>query len=194
MDAFGFSERQAQHILEMQLRRLTGLEREKIEAEMAELQKTIAWLEEVLGDRNLLIGIIKEDLQRVREKYGDERRTSLQADAKELDIEDLIAEEDMVITITNSGYIKRLAPNNYRSQKRGGKGVTGMSTKTEDYLESLFIASTHDYLMVFTEKGRVFRLKVHEIPESSRTSKGTAIINYALSQSKVKTIFPVKKF
>ena len=196
MDAFGFSERQAQHILEMQLRRLTGLEREKIEAEMAELQKTIAWLEEVLGDRNLLIGIIKEDLQRVREKYGDERRTSLQADAKELDIEDLIAEEDMVITITNSGYIKRLAPNNYRSQKRGGKGVTGMSTKTEDYLESLFIASTHDYLMVFTEKGRVFRLKVHEIPESSRTSKGTAIINLVnlRGDDKVKTIFPVKNF
>ena len=196
MDAFGFSERQAQHILEMQLRRLTGLEREKIEAEMAELQKTIAWLEEVLGDRNLLIGIIKEDLQLVREKYGDERRTSLQADAKELDIEDLIAEEDMVITITNSGYIKRLAPNNYRSQKRGGKGVTGMSTKTEDYLESLFIASTHDYLMVFTEKGRVFRLKVHEIPESSRTSKGTAIINLVnlRGDDKVKTIFPVKNF
>ena len=160
------------------------------------MQKTIAWLEEVLGDRNLLIGNIKEDLQRVREKYGDERRTSLQADAKELDIEDLIAEEDMVITITNSGYIKRLAPNNYRSQKRGGKGVTGMSTKTEDYLESLFIASTHDYLMVFTEKGRVFRLKVHEIPESSRTSKGTAIINLVnlRGDDKVKTIFPVKNF
>lgn len=195
-DAFAFSERQAQHILEMQLQRLTGLEREKIEAELAELIKTIAWLEEVLSDQNLVIKIIKEELLRVKEKYGDERRTVIEVDAKDLDIEDLIAEEDTVITVTSSGYIKRLNPNVYRSQRRGGKGVMAMTTKTEDYLESLFIASTHDYLMVFTENGRVYRLKVHEIPESSRTSKGTAIINLinVSGEDRVKTIFPIKSY
>lgn len=195
-DAFGFSDRQAQHILEMQLQRLTGLEREKIEAELAELIKTIAWLEEVLADQSLVINIIKEELLRVKEKYGDERRTAIEADAKDLDIEDLIAEEDTVITVTSSGYIKRLNPNVYRSQRRGGKGVMAMTTKNEDYLESLFIASTHDYLMVFTENGRVYRLKVHEIPESSRTSKGTAIINLinVSGEDRVKTIFPIKNY
>lgn len=195
-DAFGFSDRQAQHILEMQLQRLTGLEREKIETELAELIKTIAWLEEVLADQSLVINIIKEELLRVKEKYGDERRTSIEADAKDLDIEDLIAEEDTVITVTSSGYIKRLNPNVYRSQRRGGKGVMAMTTKNEDYLESLFIASTHDYLMVFTENGRVYRLKVHEIPESSRTSKGTAIINLinVSGEDRVKTIFPIKNY
>ncbi|MEG0873712.1 MAG: DNA gyrase subunit A [Clostridiales bacterium] len=196
MDAFGFSERQSQHILEMQLQRLTGLEREKIEAELAELRKTIAWLEDVIANEQMVIDIIKEDLARIKEKYGDERRTELMHDARDLDIEDLIAEEDMVVTITKSGYIKRLNPNVYRSQRRGGKGVAGMATKAEDYLESLFIASTHDYLMVFTEKGRVFRLKVHEIPESGRTSKGTAIINLVnlSGDDKVKTIFPLSDF
>lgn len=195
-DAFGFSDRQAQHILEMQLQRLTGLEREKIETELAELIKTIAWLEEVLADQSLVINIIKEELLRVKEKYGDERRTSIEADTKDLDIEDLIAEEDTVITVTSSGYIKRLNPNVYRSQRRGGKGVMAMTTKNEDYLESLFIASTHDYLMVFTENGRVYRLKVHEIPESSRTSKGTAIINLinVSGEDRVKTIFPIKNY
>ncbi|MEG2658590.1 MAG: DNA gyrase subunit A, partial [Clostridiales bacterium] len=142
MDAFGFSERQSQHILEMQLQRLTGLEREKIEAELAELRKTIAWLEDVIANKQMVIDIIKEDLARIKEKYGDERRTELMHDARDLDIEDLIAEEDMVVTITKSGYIKRLNPNVYRSQRRGGKGVAGMATKAEDYLESLFIAST----------------------------------------------------
>lgn len=196
MNAFGFTQRQAQHILEMQLQRLTGLEREKVEAELAELLKTIAWLEEVLSNRQMVIDIIKEELLRIKEKYGDERRTEILPDAKELEIEDLIAEEDMVVTITQSGYIKRLNPNNYRSQRRGGKGVTGMSTKAEDYLESLFIASTHDYLMVFTEQGRVFRLKVHEIPETTRTAKGTAIINLInlSGDDKVKTIFPVSDY
>ena len=196
MSAFGFTERQAQYILETQLQRLTGLEREKIEAELAELLKTIAWLEEVLANRQMVLDIIKEELLRVKEKYGDQRRTEIALDTKDLDIEDLIAEEDMVVTITKSGYIKRLNPNIYRSQRRGGKGVTGMATKAEDYLESLFIASTHDYLMVFTEKGRVFRLKVHEIPETSRTAKGTAIINLinVSGDDKVKTIFPVSDY
>ena len=195
-NAFGFTERQAQHILEMQLQRLTGLEREKIEEELAQLLKTIAWLEEVLADQNLIIGIIKDELLRIKEKYGDERRTAIEADARDFDVEDLIAEEDTVITVTASGYIKRLNPNVYRSQKRGGKGVMAMTTKTEDFLESLFIASTHDSLMVFTEKGRVFRLKVHEIPESSRTSKGTAIINLinVSGEDRVKTVFPIKSY
>lgn len=195
-NAFAFSERQAQHILEMQLQRLTGLEREKIEEELAQLLKTIAWLEEVLGDENLIIGIIKDELLRMKDKYGDDRRTVIEADARDFDIEDLIAEEDAVITVTASGYIKRLNPNVYRSQRRGGKGVMAMTTKTEDFLESLFIASTHDYLMVFTEKGRVYRLKVHEIPESSRTSKGTAIINLInlSGEDRVKTVFPIKDY
>ncbi|HMM06836.1 MAG TPA: DNA gyrase subunit A [Clostridiales bacterium] len=195
-NAFAFSDRQAQHILEMQLQRLTGLEREKIEEELAQLLKTIAWLEEVLGDESLIIGIIKDELLRMKDKYGDDRRTVIEADARDFDIEDLIAEEDAVITVTASGYIKRLNPNVYRSQRRGGKGVMAMTTKTEDFLESLFIASTHDYLMVFTEKGRVYRLKVHEIPESSRTSKGTAIINLInlSGEDRVKTVFPIKDY
>ncbi len=196
MSAFGFTQRQAQHILEMQLQRLTGLEREKIEAELKELLETIAWLEQVLANRQMVIDIIKEELLRIKEKYGDQRRTDILPDAKELDIEDLIAEEDMVVTITKSGYIKRINPNVYRSQRRGGKGVAGMSTKAEDYLESVFIASTHDYLMVFTEKGRVYRLKVHEVPESSRTAKGTAIINLIniSGDDKVTTMFPVSDY
>lgn len=196
IDAFGFTERQAQHILEMQLQRLTGLEREKIEAEVEELKKTIAWLEQVLATPQMVLDLIKEDLTRLKEKYGDQRRTALLHDAQEINIEDLIAEEDMVVTITQSGYIKRLTPDVYRNQKRGGKGVSGMTTKTDDYLESLFIASTHDFLMVFTEKGRVYRLKVHEIPESGRTSKGTAIVNLIniSGDDKVKTLFPVKNF
>lgn len=196
MSTFGFTDRQARYILEMRLKRLTGLEREKLDAEYNELLATIAHLQEVLGDDQLIDGIIRDDLLRIKEKYGDERRTALMSDTKDLDVEDLIAEEDMVITITNSGYIKRLTPNTYRSQRRGGKGISGMATKSEDFLESLFIASTHDHLMVFTENGRVYRLKVHEIPESGRTAKGTAIINLVnlVAGDKVTTIFPVKSY
>lgn len=194
--AFGFSERQANHILEMQLQRLTGLEREKIEEELAQLIALIADLEDILAHESRIHDIIKANLLEMKRKYGDERRTRIEGSVDDLDAEDLIAEEDTVITITNSGYIKRLNPNVYRSQKRGGKGVVGMATKDEDYLESLFIASTHDYLMVFTEKGRVYRLKVHAIKESGRTSKGTPIVNLVniSGDDRVKTLFPVKSF
>ncbi len=196
MEIFALSERQSQHILEMQLRRLTGLEREKIAAELEELKKTILHLKEILADENLVIAIIREDLLRIKDKYADDRRTTILRDAQELEVEDLIADEEMVITITHSGYIKRLNPNVYRSQRRGGKGITAMTTRTEDFLENLFIASTHDYLMVFTEAGRVYRIKVHEIPESSRTSKGTAIVNLIniSGEDKVTTLFPVRTF
>ena len=196
MKAFEFSERQANHILEMQLQRLTGLERQKIEDELAALIAQIADLEDILANESRILEIIKNSLLEMKRKFGDERRTTIEGSVDDLDAEDFIAEEDTVITITHSGYIKRLNPNVYRSQKRGGKGVVGMSTKEEDYLESLFIASTHDYLMVFTEKGRVYRLKVHAIKESSRTSKGTAIINLVnlSGDDKVKTLFPVKSF
>ncbi len=196
MENFFLSDRQAQHILEMQLRRLTGLEREKIAAELEELKRTIAHLNEVLGDDSLVIAIIRDDLLRIKGKYADERRTTILRDTQELDVEDLIADEEMVITITHSGYIKRLNPNVYRSQRRGGKGITAMTTRTEDFLENLFIASTHDYLMIFTDAGRVYRIKVHEIPESSRTSKGTAIVNLIniSGEDKVTTLFPVRSF
>ncbi|MBQ1252624.1 MAG: DNA gyrase subunit A [Firmicutes bacterium] len=196
MKTFDFTERQAKHILEMQLHRLTGLERQKIEEELAALIAQIADLEDILANDSRVYEIIKTNLLEMKRKYGDERRTTIEGGVDELDAEDFIAEEDTVITITHSGYIKRLNPNVYRSQKRGGKGVVGMATKEEDYLESLFIASTHDYLMVFTEQGRVYRLKVHAIKESGRTSKGTAIINLInlSGDDKVKTLFPVKSY
>ena len=194
--AFSFTERQASHILEMQLQRLTGLERERIEEELASLIALIDDLEDILSHEERVREIIKNNLLEMKRKFGDERRTAIEGSVDDLDAEDFIAEEDTVITITHSGYIKRLNPNVYRSQRRGGKGVVGMATKEEDYLESLFIASTHDYLMVFTEKGRVYRLKVHAIKESSRTSKGTAIINLVnlSGDDKVRTLFPVKSF
>ena len=196
IEAFGFTELQANHILEMQLRRLTGLEKERIEEELIALIALIEDLEDILSRRERIIAIIKENLLEIKKKFNDDRRTTIEGAVDELEAEDFIAEEDTVITITNSGYIKRLNPNVYRSQRRGGKGVVGMATKEEDYLESLFIASTHDYLMVFTEKGRVYRLKVYAIKESSRTSKGTAIINLInlSGDDKVKTLFPVKSY
>ncbi len=196
MESFALTDRQAQHILEMQLRRLTGLEREKIANERLELHKTIEGLKAILADDRLVVAIVRDDLTRIKAKYGDPRRTAILRDAQELEVEDLIADEEMVITITHSGYVKRLNPNVYRSQRRGGKGITAMTTRTEDFLENLFIASTHDYLMVFTEAGRVFRIKVHEIPESSRTSKGTAIVNLIQlsGEDKVTTLFPVRSY
>ncbi|MCL1976091.1 MAG: DNA gyrase subunit A, partial [Firmicutes bacterium] len=177
MERFNLSELQAQAILEMRLRALQGMEREKLDAEYKELIKTIAYLTEVLANNKLVMFIIKDELIKMQEKYGDHRRTIITRDDSELTTEDLIAEEDMVITISNSGYIKRLNANTYRQQKRGGRGVTAMTTKQEDFVEQLFITTTHHYLMVFTQKGRVYRLKVHEIPEAGRQAKGTAIVN-----------------
>lgn len=176
-ERFGLSELQADAILEMKLRRLTGLERNKIQDELNALLKTIAWLEKVLSDENLVIGIIKEEILEVRTNFADKRRTEITAAARDLDVEDLIAEEDMVVTITKAGYVKRLPVATYRQQKRGGKGVAGVNLKDNDFVEHLFIASTHDYVLFFSTKGKVYRLKVHELPVGSRHARGTAVVN-----------------
>ena len=196
MERFNLSELQAQAILEMRLRALQGMEREKLDAEYKDLIKTIAYLTEVLANEKLVMYIIKDELTKMQEKYGDHRRTIITRDDSELTTEDLIAEEDMVITISNSGYIKRLNANTYRQQKRGGRGVTAMTTKQEDFVEQLFITTTHHYLMVFTQRGRVYRLKVHEIPEAGRQAKGTAIVNLlSLSGSDtVQAVIPVREY
>ena len=196
MERFNLSELQAQAILEMKLRALQGMEREKLDAEYKELIKTIAYLTEVLNNEKLVMFVIKEELAAMREKHGDHRRTIITRDDSELTAEDLIAEEDMVITITNSGYIKRLNTNIYRQQRRGGRGVTAMTTKQEDFVEQLFITTTHHYLMVFTRRGQVYRLKVHEIPESGRQAKGTAIVNLLslTGEDMVTAVIPVREF
>ena len=196
MRNFGLTQPQAQAILEMRLQRLTGLERDKIEAEYKELQKTIAHLREVLVDEKLQTSIIKEELLEIREKFADERRTEIVDETSEISIEDMIVEEDMAVTISNSGYIKRNAITLYRSQRRGGKGVMGMGTKQEDFVEQLFIASTHDYMMFFTSRGRCHWLKVHEIPQGGRAARGKAIVNVLqlASGEYVSAVMPVRKF
>jgi DNA gyrase subunit A len=196
MERFGLSQIQAQAILEMRLRALTGMEREKLEEEYKQLIKTIAYLTEILNNEKLLLYIVKDELQKMREKYADHRRTVITKSDEELSDEDLIAEEDMVITITNKGYIKRISTSNYRQQKRGGKGITGMTTKQEDFVEQLFITTTHHFLMVFTKKGRAYKFKVHEIPEAGRHAKGTAIVNLLALESgdNMTAVIPVKEF
>ncbi len=177
MTTFGLTERQAKAILEMRLQRLTGLEREKVDAEYEELLKEMASLRSILESPRVLMSVIRGELDVIREKYADERRTEILAAAGEFRVEDFIADEDMVITISHGGYMKRLAVSTYRKQRRGGKGVTGMETKEEDFVEYIFIASTHDYILFFTDRGRVHWLKVHEIPRAGRYSKGRAIVN-----------------
>ncbi len=177
MTKFGLSEKQAKAILEMRLQRLTGLEREKIDAEYEDLLKLMANLRSILESPRVLKGVIRTELEEIKKKYADPRRTEILAAAGEFKVEDFIAEEDMVITISHGGYIKRLAVSTYRKQRRGGKGVTGMETKEEDFVEYIFIASTHDYILFFTDHGRVHWLKVHEIPRAGRYSKGRAIVN-----------------
>ncbi len=196
MTRFGLSIRQANAILEMRLRALTGLEREKVEEEYRGLIKTIAYLEQVLQSERMVLSIIKTELGQIKEKYNDERRTLIVPDEGEIDIEDLIAQEDMVITISHNGYIKRLNVNTYRQQRRGGRGITGMTTRQEDFVEMLFITTTHHYLLAFTTRGRCFRMKVHEIPEVGRTAKGTSLVNLLAldGNEKVKTVIPVKNF
>lgn len=196
MERFNLSELQAQAILDMQLRRLQGMEREKLDAEYKELIKTIAYLNEVLSNEKLVLYIIKDELTQMCQKHGDARRTMIMRDEGEISDEDLIAEEDMVITITNSGYIKRLNANTYRQQRRGGRGVTAMTTKQEDFVEQLFITTTHHYLMVFTQRGRAYRLKVHEIPEAGRQAKGTAIVNLLslTGEDSVAAVIPVREY
>jgi len=174
---FDLTATQAQAILEMQLQRLTALEREKIEAEYLDLIKKIEMFRSILGSERKIEDIIKEELRQLKKQYGDERRTQIVGEIEEIEIEDLIAEEDMVITISHAGYIKRLSVSSYRKQRRGGKGITAMEMREEDFVKHLFIASTKDYLLVFTNKGKVFWIKVYEIPEASRQSKGKSIVN-----------------
>ena len=179
MERFGLCEVQAQAILDLRLRALTGLERKRVEDEYADLQERITELRALLGDESNIAALIKEELLELKEIYGrnDERRTEIVAGDTDLELEDMIAEEDMVIAITKSGYIKRLPVTSYREQRRGGIGVMGMDLKDEDYIEHLFVASTHDYILFFTTVGKVYRLKVHELPLGSRQSKGRAIVN-----------------
>ena len=176
-ERFGLSKNQTDAILEMRLRRLTGLEREKIEQELADLREKIAYYKRVLEDEGLLKQIIKDELQEIKKKFGTPRKTQLSGDAKDIDVEDLIAEENVVVTMTKAGYVKRLPVTTYRQQKRGGKGMQGVSLKDNDYVEHLFVASTHSYMLFFSTAGKVYRLKVYELPEASRHARGTAIVN-----------------
>ncbi len=193
---FGLTEIQAQAILDMRLQRLTGLERQKIEDEYVELLKTIDRLRGILDSKPQRMAIIREELQQLKEKHGDERRTEIIEDVEEISLEDLIAEEDMVVTITHGGYIKRLTVSSYRRQKRGGRGVRGMDFREEDFIEHLFVASTHDYILFFTTAGRVYWLKVHEIPTGGRVAKGKNIANMLGTSSgeSITAFVPVKQF
>lgn len=177
MQSFSLSEKQSEAILEMKLRRLTGLEREKIEQELAELREKIEYYKRVLSDKNLLKKIIKEELLEIKDKYNTKRLTKITDEAKELDVEDLIAEEEVAVTVTKAGYVKRLPVATYRQQKRGGKGMQGVNLKESDFVEHLFISSTHAYMLFFSSFGKVYRLKAYEIPEASRHARGTAIVN-----------------
>lgn len=176
-ERFGLSEAQTQAILEMRLRRLTGLERHKLEEELKELREKIDYFKRILSDENLMRQVIKEELQEIKGKYSTPRRTRISEAAKDLDVEDLIAEEDMVVTVTKAGYVKRLPVATYRQQKRGGKGMQGVNLKDNDFVEHLFVASTHSYMLFFSTRGKVYRLKVYELPEASRHARGTAIVN-----------------
>ena len=177
MESFSLSEKQSEAILEMKLRRLTGLEREKIEQELAELREKIEYYKRVLSDKDLLKQIIKEELLEIKEKYNSKRLTKITDEVKELDVEDLIAEEEVAVTVTKAGYVKRLPVATYRQQKRGGKGMQGVNLKESDFVEHLFISSTHAYMLFFSSLGKVYRLKAYEIPEASRHARGTAIVN-----------------
>ena len=177
MERFNLSEKQSEAILEMKLRRLTGLEREKIEAELKELREKIDYYKRLLSDKDLVKQVIKEELTEIKEKFSSARITKITDEAKDLDVEDLIAEEEVAITVTKAGYVKRLPVATYRQQKRGGKGMQGVNLKEADFVEHLFISSTHAYLLFFSSRGRVYRLKAYEIPEASRHARGTAIVN-----------------
>ncbi len=193
MDNFEFSEKQAQAILDMRLARLTGLERDRLQEEYTELEKTIAYLSSILADEGLLMSVIKEEISAIRDKFGDDRRTELTAIEGEIDIADLIQQEDMVITLTHYGYVKRLPKYTYKAQNRGGKGVMAMTTREEDYAEQLRVMNTHDDIMFFTNLGRVYTLKCFQIPEAGRTARGTAIVNLLqlTGGEKVTTMIPM---
>lgn len=196
MNRFGLSEIQAKSIVDMRLRRLQGLEREKIEEEYEELIKLINKFTEILQNQYLIDEIVKTELTEIKNKYYDERRTQITHDEDEINIEDLIEEENVAITITNFGYIKRLPEDTYKAQRRGGKGITGLTTREEDFVKDLFITSTHDYLMFFTNKGKVYRIKAYEVPEARRQAKGTAVVNLINldANEKIAAIIPMKDF
>ena len=196
IERFGLSEAQAQAIVDMRLRALTGLEREKLEAEYKELMRKIEEYKAILADENLLLGVIKKELVIVMDKYGDDRRTSIGFDASEISLEDMIPDENTVIAMTKLGYIKRMTPDNFKSQGRGGKGIKGMQTIEDDYIEELLMTTTHHYLMFFTNTGRVYRLKAYEIPEAGRTARGTAIVNLLqlMPEEKITALIPIYEF
>ena len=196
MTRFDLSEVQAQAIVDMRLRALTGLEREKLEAEYAELMKKIGELKAILADRKLLLGVIKEEILVIRDKYGDDRRTSIGFDEFDISTEDLIPKQDVVITMTKLGYVKRMSHDTFRAQHRGGKGIKGIQTLEEDYVEELFMTHSHHFIMFFTNTGRVYRMKAYEIPEASRTSRGTAIINLLQLQpgEKITAVIPIDEY
>lgn len=193
---FGLTDRQAQAVIEMQLRRLTGLAREKLEEELADLYEKIAYYKSILADEHKLLEIIKEELLQIKEKYADTRRSQISNYEDKLELEDLIEEEDVVITISHTGYIKRMPSDTYKSQKRGGRGITAMTTKEEDFVEQIFTTSTHNYMIFFTNKGKCYRLKVYDIPEAGRQAKGTAIINLLniTGDEKITTVIPLENF
>ncbi len=194
MEGFGLSDPQAQAIVDMRLARLTGLAREEIENEYAELQEKIAYYNRVLADENMVKDIVKEELTEISEKYGDDRRTAIEPSEQDIDIEDLIPLEENIITLTHFGYVKRISVDTYKAQKRGGRGISGMSTREEDFAEDLITASSHDNLLFFTNKARVHRIKAYEIPEAGRTAKGMAIVNLLQLEDgeKVSAVIPIK--
>jgi DNA gyrase subunit A len=197
MENFTLSRLQAQAILDMRLQQLTGLERKKLQDEYEELLKTIARLKGILADPRKVLGIIVDELKELKGKYGDGRRTKITAAAEELEIEDLVVEEEVVVTFSHTGYVKRLPVTAYRAQRRGGKGVTGMTTREEDYVEQLFVTNTHAYLLLFTSKGRVYWTRVFEIPEVGRAAKGKSIANYvqlSAQDEKITAAIPVRSF
>ncbi len=196
MERFTLSEIQAQAILDMQLRRLQGLEKEKIENEYQELLKKIAYYAELLADEHKLMGVVKDELLEIKEKWGDKRKTKIKADAQEIDEEDLIEEEKVCITLTHLGYVKRVPVDTYKAQKRGGKGITGLTTRENDFVKNMIMTSTHDYLMFFTNTGKAHRMKAYEIPEATRTAKGTPVVNFLnlLQRERVTAVIPISEF
>ena len=196
MERFGLSEIQAQAILDMRLARLQGLEREKIDKEYADLMERIAYFKSILADEKLLLGVIKEELLEIKSKYGDKRRTKIVADVDEFDDEDLVEEEKVAVTLTHKGYIKRVPADTYKAQKRGGKGITGLTTREDDFVKNLIMTSTHDYLMFFTNTGKAHKIKAFEVPEASRTARGTPAVNFLnlLQRERITAVIPVQDF
>ncbi len=196
MERFGLSEIQAQAILDMRLARLQGLEREKIDKEYADLMERIAYFKSILADEKLLLGVIKDELLEIKGKYGDKRRTKIVADVDEFDDEDLVEEEKVTVTLTHKGYIKRVPADTYKAQKRGGKGITGLTTREDDFVKNLIMTSTHDYLMFFTNTGKAHKIKAFEVPEASRTARGTPAVNFLnlLQRERITAVIPVQDF